>query len=85
MNVKYEIRIQGFLGPLLRAAFADLRCETVARHLQIRGRLSTDELRNLLTRLDGYGVELVLVRCQDGESTGGSPGAGVVLDRAGAR
>jgi hypothetical protein len=82
MATKYEIHLRGILGPALRATFAGLRCEAVSGRLTIRGRLSADELRDLLLRLDRGGIELVRVRCRYQEPTGA---ADTVPDRVGAR
>jgi hypothetical protein len=67
MEISYEVRVQGLLGPMLRSAFADLHSETVTRQWIIRGQLSSEELRRLLTRLDHCGIKLLRLRCQDSE------------------
>jgi hypothetical protein len=86
MDVRYEIRLQGFLGPALRTAFAELRCEAVARDFTIRGRLSRQQLHGILTRLDRCGLDLVEVRCQEGGAPDAQPrDAGTARDHAGTR
>jgi hypothetical protein len=59
MNVRYEIRIRGLLGPLLRRTFGSMSCEALPCQSTIRGKLSAEELEKLLTRLDESGIELV--------------------------
>ncbi|RSM69594.1 hypothetical protein DMB66_11450 [Actinoplanes sp. ATCC 53533] len=66
MNVRYEIHVQGLLGPVLRTVFADLHCVAVSRFTTIHARLSTDELRFLLHQLDQRGVRLERVCSQPG-------------------
>jgi hypothetical protein len=79
MDVRYEIRLQGFLGPALRTAFGELRCEAVARDSTIQGRLSPERLLGILARLDRCGLELVQVSCQ----VGGAPSAGPAREHIG--
>ena len=59
MKERYEIRIHGLLGPLLRSRFANLACETLPCQSTIRGQFSEEELQHLLDRLEESGVELV--------------------------
>jgi len=59
MKERYEIRIHGLLGPLLRSRFASMACETLPSQSTIRGRLSEEELQRLLDKLQQSGVELV--------------------------
>jgi hypothetical protein len=59
MNRRYEIRILGHLGPLLRTTVDCMRSETVPPQITIRGRLSPDDLRWLLRLLDAHGITLV--------------------------
>lgn len=66
MNIRYEIHVQGLLGPVLRTAFADLQCVAVHRFTTIRGCMSADELCSLLDRLDQRGVRLERVCSQPG-------------------
>jgi hypothetical protein len=59
MMERYEIRIHGLLGPLLRSKFASMACETLPIQSTIRGRFSEEELYRLLDKLEASGVELV--------------------------
>jgi len=63
MPDKYEIRVAGRLGPVLRAAFRPMRCEVVPRQSVIQGRLSPAELHRLLERVRMLGLELVRLDC----------------------
>ena len=78
MDERYEIRVRGFLGPLLRRTLGDLRIRTMPRQSTIRGRLSDDDLERLLTRLDRSGVQLVCVSrgpsSAPDSAAGGGPG-----------
>jgi len=63
MDERYEIRVLGRLGPALRAAFPAMRCRILSPQTVIRGRLSGDELRELLKRMDKSQVMLVDLHC----------------------
>ncbi|MBB2941299.1 hypothetical protein FB565_001003 [Actinoplanes lutulentus] len=78
MAEHYVIRVRGFLGPLLRRAFSDLRCRTLPSQSTIRARLSDRDLERLLTDLDRSGLEVVcLNRVPSGSfATDGVPAPG---------
>jgi hypothetical protein len=59
MDSRYEIRVLGYLGPVLRAAVGGMRCELVPAQTTIRAKLSPGDLRQLLGRLDARGVTLI--------------------------
>jgi hypothetical protein len=59
MDSRYEIRILGYLGPVLRAAIDGMRCELMPSQTTIRAKLSPGDLRLLLKRLDARGVTLI--------------------------
>ncbi|WP_433829868.1 hypothetical protein ACQP2E_09335 [Actinoplanes sp. CA-015351] len=59
MAEHFEIRVRGFLGPLMRMALRGLRFRTMPAHSTILGRLSDRDLERLLTSLDDSGVEVV--------------------------
>ena len=76
MDSRYEIRILGYLGPVLRAALDGMRCEIVPAQTTIRAKLSPGDLRQLLKHLDARGVTLIhLAR------TGGRPRRTPIVDR----
>ncbi|MEU4691485.1 hypothetical protein [Actinoplanes sp. NPDC023714] len=82
MDERYEFRIRGFLGPLLRKAFSDLRCRTLPSQSTIRGRLSDRDLERLLASLDRSGLEVV---CLSRVPSGSFAADGVPATGAGTR
>ena len=58
MDEKYEIRVLGRFDPALRAALPAMQCKVI-RQTVIRGRLSGDELRFLLDRMDRLGLMII--------------------------
>jgi hypothetical protein len=59
MAEHYEIRVRGFLGPLMRMALRGLRFRTLPAQSTIHGRLSDHDLERLLISLDDSGFEVV--------------------------
>ena len=66
MKERYEIRICGLLGPLLRSTFDDMSCEALPRQSTLSGRLSAEDLDKLLLRLEESGIELVYLSAGPG-------------------
>lgn len=62
MHERYQIRVHGFLGPLIRKALGGLHYRTLPHQSTIRGRLTDATLERLLLRLDRSGVEVVCLR-----------------------
>ncbi|GID30861.1 hypothetical protein [Paractinoplanes brasiliensis] len=69
MRERYEIRIRGYLGPLLRTAVGKLRYRTLPYQSTIRGRLTDAGLERLLDRLDRSGIEVVCLSRVPAESS----------------
>jgi hypothetical protein len=69
MQERYEIRVRGYLGPLLRTAVGNLRYRTLPYQSTIGCRLSDAELEHLMNRLDESGVEVVCVSLVPAESS----------------
>jgi hypothetical protein len=59
MTERYEIRVHGVFGPVLRIVFADLPGRVLGRESVIRGRMTEAELELLLSRLARSGLEVV--------------------------
>ena len=59
MDSRYEIRVLGHLGPLLRPTLGRMRCVRVPAQITLCGRLSPEKLRRLLGLLDAHGITLV--------------------------
>ena len=67
MTDRYEIRVSGRLGPVLCAAFADMRAVVVPRQFVIDGWLSRDEFRALILRMAQADGELLRLDCAVGD------------------
>ena len=66
MAETYQIRVSTQLGPALCGAFADMRAEIVPRQTVIEAWLSTDELRELLLRMEHMRGQLIHLDCATG-------------------
>ena len=67
MTDRYEIRVSGRLGPVLRAAFADMQAEIVPRRIVIEGWLSRDEFRALVLRMENMSGQFIHLDCATGD------------------
>lgn len=59
MTENYQIRVSTRLGPALSSVFAGMRVEVVPRQTVIQAWLSTEELRELLQRMERMGGQLI--------------------------
>jgi hypothetical protein len=66
MTETYQIRVSTRLGPALCGTFADMRAEIVPRQTVIEAWLSTDELRELLLRMEHMRGQLIHLDCATG-------------------
>jgi len=69
MQERYEIRVRGYLGPLLRTAVGNLKYRTLPYQSTIGCRLSDAELVHLMKRLDQSGVEVLCLSRVPAESS----------------
>ena len=68
--VRYQIRVRGRLGPMMRTAFPRLRAQAQGEDTLLVGDLADQAaLHGVLTQIEALGLELVEVRRLPGEAS----------------